>query len=174
VAEYWRLDPTGGDLLDPPLQGETRRSGRWTPNKVTPEGRDGLRAHSHVLGLDLCWQPPKLRLWDTTAHAWLPDNHDIDTARQTAETRATAAETRAANETAAREAAEARAANEAAARKTAETRTTAAETRAANEAAARKTAEARAANEAAAREAAEAEIAELRARLRDTLGKSGQ
>jgi Uma2 family endonuclease len=132
VAEYWRLDPTGGDLLDPPLQGETRTSGRWTPIKVTPEGRDGLRARSRALGLDLCWQPPKLRLWDITNHAWLPDHHDINTARETAETRATAAEARAANETAARKTAEARAS------------------------------------------AAEAEIAELRARLRDTLGKSGQ
>jgi Uma2 family endonuclease len=132
VAEYWRLDPTGGHLLDPPLQGETRRSGRWTPIKVTPEGRGGLRARSRALGLDLCWQPPKLRLWDLANRAWLPDNHDIDTAR----------------------------AHEAAARKTAEAR-------AANETTARKTAEARAS-------AAEAEIAELRARLRDTHREPGQ
>ena len=122
VQEYWRLDPTGGDLLDPPLQGERRVSGRWAPIEVTPEV-DGLRGRSRVLGLDLCWQPPKLRLWDITEQAWLPDPDDL--AAQLAE------------ETAARQAAETRAANETTARK-----------------------------------AAEAEIAELRARLRDTPGKS--
>jgi hypothetical protein len=161
VAEYWRLDPTGGHLLDPPLQGETRRSGRWTPIKVTPEGDGGLRARSHVLGLDLCWQPPKLRLWDIANRAWLPDNHDIDNARKTAETRATAAETQLAEETTARKTAEARAS-------AATGRAAAAEAGWANETDARKTAETRAANEAAARRAAEAEIAELRARLRGT------
>ena len=99
VEEYWRLDPTGGDLLDPPLQGERRVSGRWAPIEVTPEVGGGLRARSSVLGLDLCWQPPKLRLWDITEHAWLPDHHEIDAhlaeeaaARQAAETRASAAE----------------------------------------------------------------------------------
>ena len=103
VQEYWRLDPTGGDLLDPPLQGETRVSGRWAPIEVTPEAGGGLRARSSVLGLDLCWQPPKLRLWDITEHAWLPDPDDEAAARK-------AAETRAANETTARKAAETRAA----------------------------------------------------------------
>ena len=100
VQEYWRLDPTGGDLLNPPLQGERRVSGRWAPIEVTPEVGGGLRARSRVLGLDLCWQPPKLRLWDITEHAWLPDPDDEAAARQ-------AAETRAANEAAARQAAEA-------------------------------------------------------------------
>ena len=117
VAEYWRLDPTGGDLLKPPLQGETRHSGRWTPIKVTPDAAGGLRGRSNVLGLDLCWQPPKLRLWDITEQAWLPDFDDETTARKAAEARAsaaearaTAAETRASEEATARTAAEARAA----------------------------------------------------------------
>ncbi len=103
VEEYWRLDPTGGDLLNPPLQGERRVSGRWAPIEVTPEDGGGLRARSRVLGLDLCWQPPKLRLWDITEHAWLPDPDDEAAARQAAETRAVAAEA------AARQAAETRA-----------------------------------------------------------------
>ena len=110
VQEYWRLDPTGGDLLDPPLQGERRVSGRWAPIEVTPEV-DGLRGRSRVLGLDLCWQPPKLRLWDITEQAWLPDDltEQVDRAAA-AEARAAANETRAANEATARQAAEARAA----------------------------------------------------------------
>ncbi|MCY3860369.1 MAG: Uma2 family endonuclease [bacterium] len=95
VQEYWRLDPTGGELLVPPLQGERRVSGRWAPIEVVADGVDGLRARSDVLGLDLYWQPPKLRLWDIAAGAWLPDPDDLaDTAAraEAAEARAEAAE----------------------------------------------------------------------------------
>ncbi len=91
VQEYWRLDPTGGELLDPPLQGERRRSGRWTPIEVAPDG-DGLRGRSEVLGLDLCWRPPKLRLWDLAAGAWLLDNDDQIVRADAAEARASVAE----------------------------------------------------------------------------------
>ena len=143
VAEYWRLDPTGGDLLDPPLQGETRHSGRWTPIEVTPDAAGALRGRSNVLGLDLCWQPPKLRLWDITEHTWLPDPDDEAAARKAAEAQASAATGRAA---------------------AAEARATAAEARAAEEATGRTAAEARA-------DAAEAELAELRAHLRGTPGE---
>ncbi len=115
VQEYWRLDPTGGDLLNPPLQGERRVSGRWAPIEVTPDTDGGLRARSRVLGLDLCWQPPKLRLWDITERAWLPDDltEQVDRAaaaeaRASAATgRAAAAETELAKEAASRQAAEA-------------------------------------------------------------------
>ena len=92
VQEYWRLDPTGGELLDPPLQGERRRSGRWTAIEVAAEGADGLRGRSDVLGLDLCWMPPKLRLWDLAAGAWLPDPDDLAAQAAAAEARAEAAE----------------------------------------------------------------------------------
>ena len=102
VREYWRLDPTGGELLDPPLQGERRRPGRWAPIDVVADGADGLRGFSEVLGLDLCWRPPKLRLWDLSAGAWLPDPDDLAAqaaraseeaaARLAAEERASAAE----------------------------------------------------------------------------------
>ena len=109
VAEYWRLDPTGGDLLDPPLQAERRVSGRWAAIEVAAEAGGGLRGRSGVLGLDLCWQPPKLRLWDITEGVWLPDPDDEATARQAAESRASAAEAELAEEATARQAAEGRA-----------------------------------------------------------------
>ena len=100
VREYWRLDPTGGDLLDPPLQGERRVSGRWRKIEVATDAGGGLRGRSDVLGLDLCWRPPKLRLWDVSSGVWLPDPDDL------AE-RASAAEAELAEEASARLAAEA-------------------------------------------------------------------
>ena len=103
VDEYWRLDPTGGDLLDPPLQGERRQAGRWAPNEVASEGSGGLRGRSDALGLDLCWQPPKLRLWDIAGGAWVPDPDDL--AEQAA--RAAAAEAELAEQAARAAAAEA-------------------------------------------------------------------
>ena len=118
VDEYWRLDPTGGDLLDPPLQGERRISGSWRQIEVAAEAGGGLRARSDVLGLDLCWQPPKLRLWDISEGVWLPDPDDLAGLAEEASARAAAAEERAS--------------------------------------------------------AAEAELAELRARLRGTLGKPSE
>ena len=92
VDEYWRLDPTGGELLDPPLQGERRVSGCWRPIEVAADTGGGLRGRSDVLGLDLCWRPPKLRLWDISEGVWLPDPDDQAAARIVAEERASAAE----------------------------------------------------------------------------------
>ena len=103
VDEYWRLDPTGGDLLDPPLQGERRISGRWVTIEVTADADDSLRARSDVLGLDLCWRPPKLRLWDAAEGVWLPDPDDLAAQAD----RASAAEAKLAEEASARLAAEA-------------------------------------------------------------------
>ena len=119
VDEYWRLDPTGGDLLDPPLQGERRQAGRWAPIEVAPDG-GGLRGRSQALGLDLCWRPPKLRLWDIAAGAWLPDPDDLAEQAQEQAAARQAAEVRADEQAAARQAAEAELAEQAAARQAAE------------------------------------------------------
>lgn len=81
VEEYWRLDPTGGELYGTPLAAEHRRNGRWEPIAVTaqPPDADGvqLRGHSTALGLDLCWAPPKLRLYHPPTQTWLPDHDDL-------------------------------------------------------------------------------------------------
>ena len=99
VTEYWRFDPTGGDLLGTPLAGEHRRDGHWQSIPVIAEtpGTDGvlLRGHSEALGLDLCWAPPKLRLYHPATATWLRDHEDEAAARQAAEARAEAAVARA-------------------------------------------------------------------------------
>lgn len=88
AQEYWRLDPTGGDLFDPPLRGERLTAGRWAPIAVTADDTGALRGTSTALGLDLCWQHPKLRLYDPTTDAWLLDHDDRRDAHLAAQTRA--------------------------------------------------------------------------------------
>ena len=96
ITEYWRFDPTGGDFLGTPLAGEHRRQGDWEPIPISSEtpGHKGveLRGHSDVLGLDLCWAPPKLRLYHPATSTWLRDHEDEAARADAAETRARKAE----------------------------------------------------------------------------------
>ena len=106
VVEYWRLDPHDGELFTPPLCGARRVGDRWAPIAVSADGAGVLRGRSAVLGLDLCWQAPKLRLFDRVAGEWLLDPDDRLDAQRDAEARADDAEARAGREAAARRAAE--------------------------------------------------------------------
>lgn len=102
VDEYWRFDPTGGDLHTPALQGDRRVGGAWAPIEVAPD--DGrLRGSSLVLGLDLHAEARRLRFRDPRTGLWLPDPED---ARQALD----AAQQERADSEAARRAAEGRAA----------------------------------------------------------------
>ncbi len=73
VGEYWRLDPTGGDLYTPVLQGDRRAGGAWAPLAVRAGGDGRLCGHSRVLGLDLCAEDRRLRFRDPQTGRWLPD-----------------------------------------------------------------------------------------------------
>ena len=128
VREYWRFDHTGGRYHDAALAGDRLVDGEYEPLPIHEEP-DGVRwGHSPVLGLDLCWEAGELRAYDPVAGAYLPtvpelqaERDDERAARRSAETRAAAAEGRAAAEQAARQLAEDRAAAEQAARRLAET-----------------------------------------------------
>jgi len=120
VQEYWRLDPTGGDYFEPPLQGDRRRGGRWQTIETTPGADGALTGRSAALGLDLHWQPPKLRLRDPAAGTWLRDPDDLLEAAEAADAARVAAEDRAAAADARAGTAEARLAAETAARRAAE------------------------------------------------------
>ena len=90
VAEYWRVDPHDGELFTPPLRGARRVADRWEAITVAADNDGVLRGTSDVLGLELCRQPPKLRLYDPAADAWLRDPDDLLTAATRADREATA------------------------------------------------------------------------------------
>lgn len=60
VAEYWRVDPTGGELRTPVLEGEQLTDGHWTPIDLTIDG-ETWRGHSASLDLDISWHDHELR-----------------------------------------------------------------------------------------------------------------
>ncbi len=139
VREYWQYDPTG-DYLEPPLQGLELSAGEYRrlPGRELADGT--LALASGVLGLELRVTARGLRFHDPDTGQDLPNLAETDEARQ-------AAETRLAQEVAARQ-------QEAAAHQ--------------QEAAAHQ-------QEAAAHAAAQARVAELEALLRRERGReSGQ
>ena len=99
VDEYWRLDPTGGDLFVPLLQAERRHGDTWEPIDVTPDDGGGLggglRGHSRVLNLDLHAEPHRLRFRDSRTGTWLLDPDEMRHDRDAAVARAEAAVARA-------------------------------------------------------------------------------
>ncbi len=56
ITEYWRLDPTGGDLYGQPLTGERLVDGEYRPYDLHTDEEDGsIWAYSEVLDLRFHW-----------------------------------------------------------------------------------------------------------------------
>ena len=55
ISEYWRIDPTGGELYGAPLTGERLVDGEYVefPIQVAPDG--SVRSRSEALRLDFQW-----------------------------------------------------------------------------------------------------------------------
>ena len=140
VREYWRYDPTG-DHFTPRLQGLRLWGGEYRP--LPAQWRDGTQVlHSDALGLDLRVEGELLRFRDPAT------GEDLRTYREEMAARRESEAARRESDAARRESDAARQESDAA----------------------RQESEARLAREAAAREAAEAEVARLRALVRDLQG----
>ena len=167
VPEYWRFDPSKESAYyKQPLTGERLLGGVYRPLPLTTEPDGILKAYSPVLGVSLCWDSRRPRLYDPATHTYMETWSEVAVAREAAETQVVveqaareAAETRVVVEQAARQVAESRATREQAARLAEQAAREAAESRATREQAARLA-------EQAAREAAEARIRQLEAELR--------
>ena len=113
VPEYWRFDPQDGAYHGERLAGDRLVAGRYAPIELTTVPDGLLKGYSAVLGLSLCWDAGRPRLYDPTTGSYLESWREVWVAREVAETRV-------AVEQAARLAAEAQTATEQAARLAAE------------------------------------------------------
>ncbi len=96
VPEYWRFDPTGGRYHGEPLYGGRLVDGSYRPIELTTEPDGILKGYSQTLGLSFCWDEGWPRLYDTSTGKYLENWRETSNARVEAETRARAAEERAA------------------------------------------------------------------------------
>ena len=55
IAEYWRFDPTGGELYGQPLAGERLVDGEYQPYELHREANGSVRGYSELLGIDFYW-----------------------------------------------------------------------------------------------------------------------
>ena len=165
IAEYWRLDPSGGDRYGEPLIGEYLVDGEYRRVELHEDDYGLLWSRSEIMGINLRWDGRHFATQDpVTGYTMLglveanATARQERAARQAAETRATQERDARLQERAAREAAETREAQERDARLQEQAAREAADARASQERDARL-------QEQAAREAAEAEVRALRARL---------
>ena len=55
IAEYWRLDPTGGDMYGQPITGERLVDGAYVPYEVRAEADGSVTSYSELLDLVFSW-----------------------------------------------------------------------------------------------------------------------
>ena len=71
IPEYWRFDPTGGELYGAPLVGEQLVEGAYQPFDLTTEPDGVLKGYSPLLRLSLCWREEWLYLYDPVTEEYL-------------------------------------------------------------------------------------------------------
>ena len=128
IAEYWRLDPTGGELYGQPITGERLVDGAYEPYDIQIREDGSVRSDSELLGLRFYWDAADgFDILDPETDTAIEGVVVERAARLVAEVRADTAEARAdtaaahaGEEREARQAAEARASEEQAARQAAE------------------------------------------------------
>ena len=108
IEEYWRFDPTGGELYGQPIAGERLVDGEYQPYEVSAEQDGSVTAYSELLGVDFHWDGEEFDVRDHTTGETI-DKRVAAEARADARNEAwLAAEARANAEREARLAAEAR------------------------------------------------------------------
>lgn len=80
IAEYWRFDPTGGELYGEPLWGGTLVDGQYQTIPLTSDPDGVLKGYSSILEISLCWIEERnwLRFYDPATGSYLsnlPEMH---------------------------------------------------------------------------------------------------
>ena len=80
IREYWRLDPTDGELYGVALAGDRLVDGEYRPVTVERLDDGSWWGYSEVLGLYLCWEDGRLRFYDPETGSYLR-SHQEEVAR---------------------------------------------------------------------------------------------
>ena len=88
IQEYWRFDPTGGELYGKPITGERLVAGSYEEYELQYGDDGSVRGHSKLLGVVFHWNGEEFDALDPTTRLTIDK-------RTAAETRADAAESRA-------------------------------------------------------------------------------
>ena len=70
-AEYWRFDPSGGELYGEPLAGERLVDGRYEPYPIHTDADGDIWAHSEALNLDFYMRGNRFWVKDSATGEWL-------------------------------------------------------------------------------------------------------
>ncbi len=129
VPEYWRFDPKDGEYHGAKLAGDRLVDGTYEPIELTTAPDGILKGYSEILGLSLCWDENRPRLYDPVTGSYLESWPEVWEAREAAEAQAAVEQAERLAERAARRAAETRVARERAGRLAEQTAREAAEAR---------------------------------------------
>ena len=88
IQEFWRFDPTGGELYGKPITGERLVAGQYQEYELQYGDDGSVRGHSELLGVVFHWNGDEFDALDPATGLTIDK-------RTAAETRADAAETRA-------------------------------------------------------------------------------
>ena len=111
VTEYWKLDPTGGELYGVALRGERLVGGEYVAYDLNTEMDGSVWSHSEVPNLDFVWDGEQFSIRNPMTGEIVDARTSVELERmraEVAEGRAEAAENRAEQERQARLEAEAR------------------------------------------------------------------
>ena len=71
ALEYWRFDPSGGELYGEPLAGERLVDGQYEPYPVHTDADGDIWAHSEALNLDFYMRGNRFWVKDSATGEWL-------------------------------------------------------------------------------------------------------
>ena len=71
ALEYWRFDPSGGELYGEPLAGERLVDGRYEPYPIHTDADGDIWAHSEALDLDFYMRGDRFWVRDSATGEWL-------------------------------------------------------------------------------------------------------
>lgn len=80
IGEYWRFDPSGGDLYGVPLIGELLVAGEYRPLVTNTGSGDALWAHSPALNLDFHWESGRLQVLDPSENSFFRSYVELEDA----------------------------------------------------------------------------------------------